>query len=169
MPDNKPIIIVLGIVVLAIVGLVAFFMMSSDEAEPLAQREIAIPSPPPEPVPEPDPVVVVEEEPEPLAEQEPPRFTLPQLDDSDQLIRDGVVSLTRHEGINAWLAPNELIRKFVAAIDNVGRGQVAKETARFLAPMIWTKSSSGWRTVDLMAPNWRGMRCWMGGSMSMRR
>ena len=52
MPDNKPIIIVLGIVVLAIVGLVAFFMMSSDEAEPLAQREIAIPSPPPEPVPE---------------------------------------------------------------------------------------------------------------------
>ena len=134
MPDNKPIIIVLGIVVLAIVGLVAFFMMSSDEAEPLAQREIAIPSPPPEPVPEPDPVVVVEEEPEPLAEQEPPRFTLPLLDDSDQLIRDGVVSLTRHEGINAWLAPNELIRKFVAVIDNVGHGQVAKEMARFLAP-----------------------------------
>ena len=103
MPDNKPIIIVLGIVVLAIVGLGAFFMMSSDEAEPLAQREIAIPSPPPEPVPEPDPVVEVEEEPEPLAEQEPPRVTLPLLDDSDQLIRDGVVSLTRHEGINAWL------------------------------------------------------------------
>lgn len=142
MSDNKPIFITLGIVVLAIAGLVIFFMMSAEEPQPVVQEEIAIPAPPPEPEPEPEPEPVpepeteheqgpvVEVEPEP----EPPRFVLPLLDDSDQLIRDGVVSLTRHEGINAWLAPNELIRKFVAFVDNVAHGQVAKEPVRFLAP-----------------------------------
>jgi hypothetical protein len=61
-------------------------------------------------------------------------FLLPLLNDSDELIRDGVVSLTRHEGINAWLAPNQLIRKFVAFTDNVARGQIAKGPIRSLAP-----------------------------------
>ena len=140
MLDNKPIITVFVVVVLAIIGLVAFFIMSSDDVEPLAPQEIEIPSLPTEPVPEPDPAGVVEEETEPSAELDPtaeldqPRFILPLLDNSDQLIRDGLVSLTRHEGINAWLAPSELMRKFVAVIDNAARGQIAKEPVRFLAP-----------------------------------
>ena len=36
-------------------------------------------------------------------ESEPFLFVLPLLDDSDQLIRDGVVSLTRNERINFFL------------------------------------------------------------------
>lgn len=140
MSDNKPLIIVFGISILAIVGLILFLILSPGHVKPIAQEEIAIPSPPPESVLESKPVVVVEEvmesstDEEPQDESELPRFILPLLDDSDQLIRDGVVSLTRHEDINAWLAPPELIRKFVAVIDNVARGQVAKGPVRFLAP-----------------------------------
>ena len=139
MSDNKPIIITLVIVVLAIGGLVAFFV-NQEEAAPVAEQ-IAIPvvtepEPEPEPEPAPEPAPVPPEVPEPVAESvEPePRFVLPLLDESDQLVRDGVVSLTRHEGVNVWLAPNELIRKFVAFIDNISHGQVAKEPVRFLAP-----------------------------------
>jgi hypothetical protein len=85
----------------------------------------------PAPKPElPEPIVVKVHE----VEEAPPEFVLPMLNDSDSLIRDGVVSLTRHEGINAWLASSELIRKFVAFVDNVAHGQVAKEPVRTLAP-----------------------------------
>ena len=61
-------------------------------------------------------------------------FILPLLDDSDQLIRDGAVSLTRHEGVNAWLSPNELVRKIVTFTDSVANGNIAREPVRVLAP-----------------------------------
>ncbi|MBO6701506.1 MAG: DUF3014 domain-containing protein [Pseudomonadales bacterium] len=142
MPDNKPIIITLVIVVAAIIGVIVYFVTST-EPEPTAVQEIAIPVPPavpdpePEPEAEPEPEVepdpVVELPPEPEVEEEP-AFVLPLLDDSDSLIRDGAVSLTRHEGVNGWLAPSQLIRKFVAFVDNVAHGQVAKEPVRQLTP-----------------------------------
>lgn len=139
--DNKPIVITLVVVLIVIIGMIGYFLISSDP-EPVVTEQIAIPeviaptiveAPEPEPEPEPEPAIVVEPEPEPAIEEEP-IFTLPLLDDSDQLIRDGVVSLTRHESINAWLASSELIRKFVAFVDNIAHGQVAKESVRSLAP-----------------------------------
>lgn len=137
--DNKPVVIMFIIVLVAIVGVVGYFVTSS-KSEPQVAEKIEIPKVvepvKPEPVPEPEP------EPEPPTapvievpvEEEEPEFVLPLLDDSDQLIRDGAVSLTRHEGVNAWLAPNQLIRKFVAFTDNVAHGQVAREPVRSLAP-----------------------------------
>ncbi|MBT4160634.1 MAG: DUF3014 domain-containing protein [Gammaproteobacteria bacterium] len=135
--ENKPIVVALLIVVAAIVALITFFLMTAEDEKPIVKEEISIPAPTPPPKVEPDPEPVVIPEPEPVEESEPeeePIFVLPLLNESDQLIRDGVVSLTRHEGINAWLSPNELIRKFVAFVDNVAHGQVAKEPVRFLAP-----------------------------------
>lgn len=138
MADNKPIFITLVVVIIAILAMVAWFVMKQEEEAPVPVEEISIPAPPP-PVVEPEPEPVVEQ-PEPMEpeveviEEEEPAFVLPLLDDSDQLIRDGAVSLTRHEGINAWLAPSELIRKFVAFADNIAHGQVAKEPVRFLSP-----------------------------------
>ena len=137
--ENKPIIITFVVVLLAIAALVTYFIMSAEPEPPAVTQPIAIPEPPPvieEPVveePEPE-VVAVEVEVEELKEEVKPAFVLPLLDESDQLIRDGVVSLTRHERINAWLAPSELIRKFVAFVDNIAHGQVAKEPVRVLAP-----------------------------------
>lgn len=140
MSDNKPIIITLVVVLAAIIGVVVYFV-SSTEPESTAVEEIAIPAPAPEPEPVPDPEPEPEPEPEPVVElppepevEEEPAFVLPLLDDSDSLIRDGAISLTRHEGINGWLAPSQLIRKYVAFVDNVAHGQVAKEPVRQLTP-----------------------------------
>lgn len=140
MSDNKPIIITLVVVLAAIIGVVVYFV-SSTEPESTAVEEIAIPAPAPEPEPVPDPEPEPAPEPEPVGElppepevEEEPAFVLPLLDDSDSLIRDGAVSLIRHEGINGWLAPSQLIRKYVAFVDNVARGQVAKEPVRQLTP-----------------------------------
>lgn len=63
-----------------------------------------------------------------------PSFVLPLLDDSDQLIRDGVVSLTRNETINFWLAPTELIRKFVVFVDNIANGKISRDIVEVIAP-----------------------------------
>jgi hypothetical protein len=135
--DNKPIVIMFVIVLVAIVGVVGYFVTTS-KPEPRVVEKIQIPTvvepaksesvPDPEPEPPTAPVIEV-----PIEEGKPD-FVLPLLDDSDQLIRDGAVSLSRHEGVNAWVAPNQLIRKFVAFTDNVARGQVAKEPIRSLAP-----------------------------------
>ena len=115
--------------------------MSSKESAPeVVTQPVAIPEPEP---PAPEPVIEAEPEPElepeqvveaPVEEEVEPAFVLPRLNDSDQLIRDGVVSLTRHEGVNTWLSPNELIRKFVAFVEGVAIGQVAKDPVRDLAP-----------------------------------
>lgn len=139
---NKPIIITLAVVVIVIIVLVAYFMTSAEPEPPMAQ-EIPIPAvqQPPEPKPDPKPaepepqvaVIPDKPEPEPPVEEEP-AFVLPLLDGSDQLVRDGVISLTRHEGMNVWLASSELVRKFVAFTDNVAHGQVAKGPVRVLAP-----------------------------------
>ncbi|MFT7220590.1 MAG: hypothetical protein ACI8Z1_002209 [Candidatus Azotimanducaceae bacterium] len=137
--SNRPIVITLIAVICAIAALAVYFYSASSD-EPEVTEQIALPPEvqAPEPVLEPEVLAPEALSPEPQAlptpEPEPPIFVLPLLDESDQLIRDGAVSLTRHEGINPWLGPNELIRKFVAFADNVAHGQVAKAPVRALAP-----------------------------------
>ena len=140
MSENRPIIIALAIVGLLIVGSIVYSVSSKESAPEVVTQPVAIPEPEP---PAPEPVIEAEPEPElepeqvveaPVEEEVEPAFVLPRLNDSDQLIRDGVVSLTRHEGVNTWLSPNELIRKFVAFVEGVAIGQVAKDPVRDLAP-----------------------------------
>ncbi len=140
MSENRPIIIALAIVGLLIVGFIVYSVSSKESVPEVVTQPVAIPEPEP---PVPEPVIEAEPEPElepeqvveaPVEEEVEPAFVLPRLNDSDQLIRDGVVSLTRHEGVNTWLSPNELIRKFVAFVEGVAIGQVAKDPVRDLAP-----------------------------------
>lgn len=139
--DNKPIVIMLVIVLAAIVGVIAYFVTTSKSESQVVEKieipkvvEPVIVEPSPDPEPEPEPELVVKPDIELPVEEEKPDFVLPLLDDSDQLIREGAVSLSRHEGVNAWVAPNQLIRKFVAFTDNIARGQLAKDPIRSLAP-----------------------------------
>ena len=140
MSENRPIIIALAIVGLLIVGFIVYSVSSKESVPEVVTQPVAIPEPEP---PVPEPVIEAEPEPElepeqvveaPVEEEVEPAFVLPRLNDSDQLIRDGVVRLTRHEGVNTWLSPNELIRKFVAFVEGVAIGQVAKDPVRDLAP-----------------------------------
>jgi hypothetical protein len=128
------------ILLVTLIGVVSYFVTTS-KPEPQVSEKIAIPKvvkhikpgalTKPEPKLKPKSLTAQGID---LPGEESLDFVLPLLDDSDELIRDGVVSLTRHEGVNAWLAPNQLIRKFVAFTDNVARGQIAKDPIRSLAP-----------------------------------
>ncbi len=141
MSENKPVLIALILVGLALVGAGAYFFTSSEPEPVTVSQQVDIPVIAPEQpvvevvkVPEPE-VEVPVETPQPIVEETPePTFVLPRLDNSDQLIRDGAVSLTRHEGINSWLGSDELIRKIVVFVDNVANGNIAKEPAAALAP-----------------------------------
>lgn len=138
--SNRPIFIALGIVGALIVGyLVYLFILRESEPElvisqPIAIREEVVREPEPEP-PAPEPVAT--DAPEPVVTDAPepaPLFVLPILDDSDQLMRDGVASLTSHGGIAKWLVPDELLRKFVVLVANVADGSIPNRQVSFLAP-----------------------------------
>ena len=144
MSENKPVIAAAVTAGLLIVGFIIYTLIQQEDETVVVSEPITIPEPEsvslelepepePESEPEPEPEVAPESEGE-VIKPEPPAFVLPRLDDSDQLIRDGSVSLTRHEGINFWLSPDELIRKFVVFADNVANGRVARGPARVLAP-----------------------------------
>lgn len=139
MSENKPVVIALVVTGLALVGLLIYYFSSQpDESVSVTESvpvvvapEVALVEKAPEPEPIETPVVAETPEPDP---EDTPTFVLPRLDNSDQLIRDGAVSLTRHEGINGWLGSNELVRKTVVFIDNVANGGIAREPATALAP-----------------------------------
>lgn len=134
---NRLIIFASGVFLLLVFGFLVYKYIQPETETPVISSPLPIlepepvpePSVPPEaPVSRPDVETVVVEDPE-----EPP-FILPSLDNSDQLIREGAVNLTRHEGINRWLGPNDLIRKFVVFVDNIAEGRVARESVRVLTP-----------------------------------
>ncbi|MFT4719930.1 MAG: hypothetical protein ACI9SB_001098 [Candidatus Azotimanducaceae bacterium] len=130
--ENQPVIIALIVVGVLIVGFIAYLLSSAPPLAPVVSVPVPIiaraPVVEPEPEPEPEPLPPV------VVEPEPPAFVLPSLNDSDQLIRDGVLSLTREESINTWLSPAELVRKFVVLVDNVAGGNIPKDAVRVLAP-----------------------------------
>lgn len=47
---------------------------------------------------------------------------LPPLDGSDALVRDLLARLSERPELAAWLAPDHLIRRFVATVDNIAEG-----------------------------------------------
>jgi hypothetical protein len=137
MLENKPLLVGLTIGLVVIVAGGIFFFGSDAPAPEEEPRVVSLPIPEPEPVPpppepEPEPEPVPEPEPEPVLEE--PAFVLPLLEGSDGLIRDGLMSLSRHEGMNQWVAVNDLIRKFVGFTNGVSEGRVVRDPVRVLAP-----------------------------------
>ena len=74
------------------------------------------------------------ETPDVVVEPSEPAFILPLLDASDALVRDALVSLSRHEGLHRWLAVDDLIRKFVGFTQGVSEGRVIRSAVQVLAP-----------------------------------
>ncbi|MDG1114637.1 MAG: DUF3014 domain-containing protein [Pseudomonadales bacterium] len=138
MLSNKPLLLAIGagLLVILIAGTLLF---EGDEQAPATTQIVTLPVPQlapeivevaPEPEPEPEPESAPEPEPEPVE----PAFVLPLLNASDGLIRDGLVSLSRHEGMNQWVAVNDLIRKFVGFTNGVSEGRVVRNPVEILAP-----------------------------------
>ena len=140
--ENRPVIISLVIVGLLLAGYLIYFFSQSGSSDELATENLEISvidaksddaSTELNNEPEVDTSSIAAEVAE--ADSNTPSFILPRLDESDQLIRDGVVSLTRHEGVNAWLSPDELIRKVVVFVDNVANGRIVKQAVSVMTPL----------------------------------
>ncbi len=76
----------------------------------------------------PRPVVTAAE----TVEQEP--ADLPVLADSDGWTREVVAQLSEHPRLAAWLLNEDLVRRFVATVDNLAEGVSPRPHVRFLAP-----------------------------------
>ena len=118
-----------------IVGAALYFGLGSDDrAEP--PQQVAAPSPePPPPSPPPEPP----EEPEPVP-----------LDASDELVRRLLPTLSEHPRLATWLVTDDLVRRFVVAVDNVADGSNPARHVPFMRPRgrIQTSAVGAGRRLD---------------------
>ncbi|MBW2275391.1 MAG: DUF3014 domain-containing protein [Deltaproteobacteria bacterium] len=93
-----------------------------------AQERTRPPAPPRAPAAPPE---AAAQAPAPLAPAPPP---LPLLDASDPLVRQLVGALSRRPELARWLSHEELVRRFVASVDNVAEGQSPGSHIAFMRP-----------------------------------
>lgn len=84
----------------------------------------------PAPTPAPVPVATVASVPTPA----PARIELPPLNASDVVVRGWTSALSANRDFAKWLIPDQLIRKFVAAVDNIAEDEDPIAHIRHLAP-----------------------------------
>ena len=114
--------------VLALVaGLTLFWLFSSRGPVTVPEREASGDRPAPIALPQP-----AEEEPEP--EPEEPEVMLPALSESDVFAREALGQLSQHPGLASFLLTDELVRKIVAAVDNIAEGENPARHFPYLAP-----------------------------------
>jgi len=72
------------------------------------------------------------------------------LDESDPLVRSSMKTVTSNPALTSWLAASDLIRRFVAAVDNVANGQSPRAHFDFfkLKRPFEVKSESGRDYID---------------------
>jgi Protein of unknown function (DUF3014) len=109
------------VALLLVLGLGAYYLMFRHPSGPPASapgagEETAAPTPAP---------------PRPTGESE---IELPPLGASDSLVRQLAGRLSADPGLASWLAGDELIRRFGAAVDNIAEGTSPKPHLRSLAP-----------------------------------
>ncbi|MBT3378566.1 MAG: DUF3014 domain-containing protein [Lentisphaerae bacterium] len=93
-----------------------------EEIPPLQSAELPLPGPvPPRPSPSPD--VVSKEPPAPPAPAEPDILDARDIRGAEALVRTTLTALVSGDGLTEWLAGEELVRRFVTAVDNVAAGR----------------------------------------------
>jgi hypothetical protein len=68
------------------------------------------------------------------AEPAEEELELPELEASDEVVRQVVRELSEHPALASWLATDGLVRRFVLAVDNVAVGISPRKQLPFLAP-----------------------------------
>ncbi len=111
--------VVIGLAVIA-AGAAIYYFFIAREPQPEQTTEM----------PQDQPTVVIEEIPgeeiiEPLDVE---------LDESDELVRRLVGELSSHPNLVRWLMSDNLIRKFVAAVDNIANGESPRAHIDFFEP-----------------------------------
>lgn len=123
-PESKPpksktalTALVIALIVLVAIGCGVFiyWQLTRGFTEPPSRAPLAAPPPPATAPP-------------------PPEIDLPPLEESDELVRAALEGLSEHPRFAAWLLPDRLVSRFVAAVDNVSRGKSPRTHLRFLKP-----------------------------------
>lgn len=112
----------IAVVAALVIAVVAWYLWSRSRAELEPLPEVAE-----APAAAPDPLPVEVEEP---AEA----WELPSLSESDDFLRDVAAKLSSHPGWVAWMATDDLIQRFVAAVDEVARGELPSTHLAHLGP-----------------------------------
>jgi hypothetical protein len=63
-----------------------------------------------------------------------PEIEIPPLDASDEVVRSLAETVSEHPRLARWLAPDDLVRRFVAAVDNVANDESPRPHIRHLKP-----------------------------------
>jgi hypothetical protein len=118
-------LLVAALVIPGLLG--AYLLLRSPEPPP--QVVEVVKAEPPKPAPKP-----VVSQPPPPPEPEPQAIVLPPLDQSDTFIRDLATNLSKRPEIGAWLLTDNLVRRFVAAVDAVATGQSPRGQLKMMWP-----------------------------------
>ena len=119
--------LIVAAVVALVAGLTLFWLFSSRGPVTEPEQEAFGVRPAPITLPQP-----AEEEPEP--EPEEPEVVLPALSESDVFAREALGQLSQHPGLASFLLTDELVRKIVAAVDNIAEGENPARHFPYLAP-----------------------------------
>ena len=122
MEEQKKVIVagIVFVLLIAAAAVIYYFFFYSKPQEPEEASQIVQEQPLAEETVQPE-----EEEIEPLDVS---------LDESDDLVRKLAGELSSHPKMAMWLMSGELIRKFVAAVDNVANGQSPRPQIDFFKP-----------------------------------
>jgi len=107
---------------LVLVAVIVAVVMLRNRAEKVAEAPAPAPPAAAEEAPPPDESALLE-----IGE-------LPELDDSDAWLRGLVGQLSAHPELAEWLVTDEMIRRFVAMVDNLAEGTSPRSHLTFMAP-----------------------------------
>lgn len=120
--DNRTIIGIFAAFVVIIAAVFGWWYLSRDGAEePLETAAVATPTPVPEPTPT-------------LEERLSSRLSGTTLATSDVVVRELVAEISSHPKLAAWLVNEDLVRRFVASVNNIASGVSPQAHLEFLRP-----------------------------------
>ena len=120
--DNRTIIGIFVAFVVIIAAVFGWWYLSRDGAEePLETAAVATPTPVPEPTPT-------------LEERLSSRLSGTTLATSDVVVRELVAEISSHPKLAAWLVNEDLVRRFVASVNNIASGVSPQAHLEFLRP-----------------------------------
>ncbi|WP_237057138.1 DUF3014 domain-containing protein [Microbulbifer sediminum] len=126
---------IIGLAVVIVLAIGAYFFLSSPPEPETPEPAVSEPEPEPEPEPEvdlePEPEMADTSEPEPAPE---PERELPPLNDSDKAVSQDLLSLAPEGALGRWLVSDEVIRKWVAAVNAASSGQMMAKNRPYKSP-----------------------------------
>ena len=120
--ENRTIIAIFVVLVVIVAAAVGWWYLSRDGAEePPESTAVMNPTPVPEPTPT-------------LEERLSDRLSGTTLATSDAVVRELAAEISSHPKLVAWLVNEDLIRRFVASVDNIASGASPQAHLEFLRP-----------------------------------